>query len=59
MDILSDSNNSLHGWDPVNNKHLGNWMEFLSTAGTGSDAELNSQILEMGNIVNTLKNSNL
>lgn len=59
MDILSDSNNSLHGWDPVNNKHLGNWMEFLSTAGTGSDAELNSQILEMGNIINTLKNSNL
>ena len=57
--VLSDSNNSYQGWDKTNSSKIDGWINTLSTVGTGSDEELNTQILSMGKMVNALKNSNI
>lgn len=57
--ILSDSNNSYQGWDRANNHRIDEWINTLSTVGTGSEEQLNTQILSMGKMVNALKNSNI
>lgn len=57
--LLNDSNASLHGWETSNNKYINDWIQALSSYGSGTDDTLNSQILSLGNMINLLKNSNL
>lgn len=57
--VLSDSNNSYQGWDKTNSSKIDGWINTLSTVGTGSEQELDTQILSMGKMVNALKNSNV
>lgn len=54
--ILADPNNSLQGWDYANNSKIDTWLELLRSVGTGTDDDLNTQILKMGEIVNSIKN---
>lgn len=57
--VLSDSNNSYQGWDKANNNKIDEWVNTLSTVGTGSEEDLNTQILSMGKMVNSIKNPNI